>query len=116
LTNTQRMKVHVYHYPTASTLFTREEALMTQLLCTALDQRDAFVYTIKFRAGIAPWFINQGGKGMVKSSTEHLTLDHTWIVTRKVKNAGRHKQMYVLRKTLTQRRPAEGDLHHGGTV
>ena len=43
MTNTQRMKVHVYHNATANTLFTREEALMLQLLCTALDQRNSIV-------------------------------------------------------------------------
>ena len=106
------MKVHVYHYPTASTLFTWEEAFTLQLLCTALDQRDAFVYTMKFRAGIANWYLMRASNGVMSSASQHLTHDHTWIVTRKVKNAGRHKQMYVLRKTLTQRRPAEGDLHH----
>ena len=107
MTNTQRMKVHVYHNATANTLFTREEALMLQLLCTALDQRDAFVYTMEFRAGSANWYLTRASNGVMSSAYQHLTHDHTWVVTRKVKNTGRQRQMYVTRKTLTQRRPEE---------
>ena len=101
--------VHIYNRELASALFTLEEAALVLMMCTSLDKQDKFVYTIKKRPTLWRWYLTVRGGMAVSGNTDHLTCELIYVVTRKRKNAGRHKQVYVLRQTLTQLKRMEID-------
>lgn len=107
--------VHIYHQPTADTLFTAEEATLLLMMCTGLDVNNKYEYTIKTRETLWTWVkLRYARKGAVSSAAERLTSEHKFVVTRKRLNVGRHRQVYVLRKTLTQLKKMEiSDVQDG---
>jgi len=100
MTYTDTPKVYVRTSVGPATLFTQSEAILVQMLCTALDTKDTFIYAVRERSINVPWFKRHFNSVYVREMTH----EHRFIVTRKVRAAGRQRQMYVNRQILNRRR------------